>query len=90
MKTIWKYDLKTTDTQNIEMPVDAKILCVQMQYGEPKLWCIVNPQNQKAFRQIRIIGTGHEFEDDFTAKYISTYQLCNGGLIFHVFDEGYE
>ena len=82
---IWKYELKTTDTQYIEMPVSSKLLTVQMQHGVPCLWCLVNEDEYLAEREIRIIGSGHFIENDFNGTYIGTYQMFDGKAIFHVF-----
>jgi hypothetical protein len=87
MKAIWKFNLETTDYQCVEMPLDAEILTVQTQFKEPKLWCLVDTDKPKAFRKIRIIGTGHPIEENFTGKYIATYQLSGGNYVFHVFEE---
>ena len=83
MKQIWKFPLETTDSQKIEMPVDAEILTVQLQNGVPCIWAIVNtdaPTNE--YREILIFGTGHDVENQ--SEYIGTYQL--GCLVFHAFE----
>jgi len=90
MKSIWKYNLETTDIQSVEMPLDAELLSVQTQGGEPQLWCLVDMEEPKALRKIRIIGTGNPIEDGFNSKYIDTYQLKDGNFIFHAFDLGYK
>ena len=85
---IWKYKLETTDTQYIEMPVNAKILSVQVQDGEPCLWCLVDDDNYLVPREIEIIGTGYSIANNFKGIYIGTYQLFEGRGDFHVFDLG--
>jgi len=90
MKAIWKFELNTTDAQSVKMPLDAEILTVQMQNENPCLWCLVDVEKEKAFREIRIIDTGHPIENDFTGKYIGTYQVYGGSGVFHLFDYGYE
>ena len=35
MKSIWKFPLTIADRQEVQMPVGAKALTVQLQYGEP-------------------------------------------------------
>jgi len=83
---IWKYDLVINDEQIIEMPLDAKILTVQMQHGTPKLWVAVIPTNVMINRKIRMAGTGHTI---LTVNgYIGTFQMLGGDLMYHVFDEG--
>lgn len=85
METIYKYQLETTDEQLIEMPIGAEILTVQTQNGTPCIWAKVNTKNANFKYQFRIFGTGHPIESDFRGKYIGTYQLSGGALIFHVY-----
>ena len=87
-KTIWKYELEITDNQNILMPIGAEILTVQMQDGTPCLWALLNPEADIEKRYIEIFGTGHPVSCDLGSarKYISTFQMSNGELVFHVFE----
>ena len=86
METIHKYPLKVKDVQLIEMPAHAEILCVQIQIGIPCLWAKVNPNYGTESRAIYIHGTGHTC-DPRAKKYIGTFQLSGGTLVFHVFEE---
>jgi hypothetical protein len=92
MKTIWKFPLAVADIQAIEMPVGARLLDVQMQRAtgdQVCLWALVDPSNMKCKRWISIHGTGHELPDGIAdAKYVGTFQLVGGSLVFHVFDHG--
>jgi hypothetical protein len=83
MKTIWKFTLKTTDEQVIEMPRGAKLLTVQMQDNRPQLWALVDSVKPNEQRTIATFGTGNPAED---GEYIGTYQMRGGELVFHVFD----
>ena len=87
-KTIWRFELKTTDNQTIEMPVNAEILTVQTQNEIPCIWAFVDPTETKENRFIEIFGTGHEISQDenVNRNYLGTYQLNGGSLIFHVFE----
>ena len=87
-QTIWKYQLLTTEFQFIEMPVGARILCVQMQKGSPFIWATCCPDEKKVTkRKINTYGTGQTIEDgDFLQQYIGTYQMAGGSLVFHVFE----
>lgn len=82
--TIWKFPIKTTDTQRVEMPVGTKLLDVQVQGDTPCLWGLVDPGAQKIARLIRVFGTGHGINGD-PGEYVGTYQLLEGRLVFHVF-----
>ncbi|HLE86824.1 MAG TPA: hypothetical protein VI727_04105 [Candidatus Brocadiaceae bacterium] len=86
MKTIWKYNLEVVDDQLLEIPIEAEILDVQMQYGSPQLWAVVTPELQKETRHIRIHGTGHRVSTVDNLKYISTFQMEGGSLVFHAFE----
>ena len=85
MKTIWKYELKTTDVQEIEMPKNSKILCVHVQNGIPCIWCFVDTEKPISSITIRTFGTGHEFDHSKYIEYVGTYQLFDGNGVFHVF-----
>lgn len=84
MKMIWKFRLKMVDRQGVMMPGGAKILCIQVQHGEPQLWALVDPEAVGEVRTFAIYGTGHVI--DGAGEYLDTYQLHGGGLIFHVFE----
>jgi len=85
-KTIWKYELKFTDNQEIEMPCSADdILTVQMRNARPCLWAIVDPEAKKQTIMIKTIRTGNPLDDLILIleRYLGTYQT--GGLVYHVF-----
>lgn len=85
-KTIWKYRLKVTDEQLLEMPIGAEILTVQVQDGEPCLWALVDPDAVRENRKIYIFGTGNPLLNSISIlKYISTFQQLSGKLVWHVF-----
>lgn len=85
--TIYKYPLDTKDTNILELPKGAQILTVQTQNNIPCIWALVNDkETEKESRFINTFGTGHPI-DSSPRKYIGTYQLHNGALVFHVFEE---
>ena len=88
MRTIWKFPLETQDRQFVPMPAGATLLSVQCQHDAPQLWALVD-QNPNAFlveRRINIYGTGHPVTEG--GIFVGTYQLMDGALVFHVFDQG--
>jgi len=89
MKKIFKYPLKTTDTQEIIIPRESEILCVQTQNDTPCLWALVSVDGLLAQESRTIItyGTGHPITDSKKLKYLGTYQLQNGFLVFHLFEK---
>lgn len=84
-KTIWKYPLRP-DTCGMRLPEDAEILCVQTQAGEPFLWVLLDENKPLISRQVFVYGTGHPVLDT-PQRYIGTFQLHAGELVFHVFEE---
>lgn len=87
-KTIWKFPLQVADRQSIKMPIGAEILTVQTQNEEPCLWALVDPKAETESRYIEIFGTGHKvcYDMGVSRKYISTFQMGDGRLVFHVFE----
>lgn len=92
MITIYKYPLIVTDEQEISMPLGAEILTVQTQNGIPCLWAKVDTSRPVDVRGIQMYGTGHPMEsgagEGEVGKYVGTFQLHGGSLVFHVFDRG--
>lgn len=91
MKTIYKYNITSDDEQRIEMPAIAQVLTVQCQNGHPRIWVAVDPDSPTLVRRFRLVGTGHAFDTpDGVIRYVGTFQLYGGDLVFHLFDLGYE
>jgi hypothetical protein len=82
---IFKYSLEVTDVQDVSLPSGAEVLCVQTQYGVPCVWAKVDPKAPEAYRRFFIYGTGHPVRDA-AMKYVGTFQLNGGDLVFHVFE----
>lgn len=87
MKTIWKYILEMRDDLAVEMPVGAELLAVQLQGGAPCLWALVDPSLHKEVRYFRLAGTGHRISADEKLKYVGTFQMHGGTLVFHLFEK---
>lgn len=85
---IFKYTLALIDAQDIYLPSSAQILTIQTQYETPQLWALVDPDVVVSqARTILIFGAGNEITEDIQRlKYISTFQLARGRLIFHAFE----
>lgn len=84
MRTVRKYPI-TPGQFTIEMPRNAKILCIQVQGCSPQMWAKVDP-NETVIesRNFEAISTGMEFMP--TGDYVGTFQLMGGSLVFHVFE----
>jgi hypothetical protein len=85
---IWKYRINTGKDQKyqvIEMPRGAQVLCVQTQYrDQPQVWALVEPDNEVEDRSFVLVGTGWEVEPGL--RYIGTFQINQGALVFHLFE----
>jgi hypothetical protein len=85
--TVWKFPLEITDEQEIDIPAHAQLLDAQMQNGQLCLWALCNVNNPSVKRKIFIFGTGHKIDFSEVGSYVSTFQMENGELVFHVFDQ---
>jgi len=86
MKTIFKYQLVVEDSQTIKIPKGGDILSLQVQHGIPCLWILVDTeQKEKESRVFEMYGTGHIIHD-YNKKYIGTFIIRKGLLVFHVFE----
>ncbi len=86
MRTIWKFELEITDEQKISMPKNAKILSVQAQHDRPCVWAIVDDKEILEDRFFIIHGAGHPCNGGFS-KFIGTFQVHSGRLVFHLFEK---
>ena len=82
---IWKYPVPVTDEFEVQLPIGAKFLDVQMQYAAPQMWFLVNTEHRKEARQFTCVGTGHVVEGVDKLKFLGTFQP-NHGLVFHLFE----
>jgi hypothetical protein len=85
MNSIWKWTL-TPGRTDLHMPADAQVLTVQMQGGQPQLWARVDPAKPKEWRTFDVYGTGHSMPDDPRMRYVATFQMDGGALVWHVFE----
>lgn len=81
-KEIWKYTIDGIMNE-IKMPMDAQVLTVQIQNGQPQIWALVNPQNETEIRTFTIVGTGNPF-DSTNTKYVGTFQDVL--FVWHLFE----
>lgn len=83
---IWKWSLTVTDIQSVSMPAGAKLLTVQVQGMNPQIWALCDEAETTIEpRRIAIYGTGNPMPAD-PGKYIATFQLNDGELVFHAFE----
>jgi tRNA U55 pseudouridine synthase TruB len=83
---IWKYPIpKVIDEFTIEMPQDAKVLCVQKQKGISCIWVKTSGKELLEKRRFAIIGTGNPFDAEGLV-YVGTWQEWEGLLVWHLFE----
>lgn len=85
---IFKYSIEIVDTQSLAFPRAAIILSVQVQNGRPQIWALVDPGAPVVPRKFALRGTGHDATGMGWAKFIGTFQMHGGDLVFHLFDLG--
>lgn len=85
MKTIYKYQIKVQDNMVIEMPKNAEVLTLQTQNFDPFIWVLVDTANPTEQRHFRLVGTGHSMNNE-SVKYIGTFQMRGGAIVFHLFE----
>ena len=85
MRTVYKYELIIDDYIEISTHRGAETLTVQMQENTICLWMLVDPSLPEEKRTFRMAGTGHPISES-RLKYVGTFQLLNGKLIFHLFE----
>ena len=87
MKTIYKYTLiEGVIEQELLVQKGVKILAVQAQHNQPRLWALVDPQEAET-ETLRLVtrGTGHRHDDWDNLKYLGSYQTERGTFVGHVF-----
>lgn len=84
---IHKQPLELVGIQTLWMPTRAEVLCVQLQRGEPCVWYRTPVEEKSYLRAFHTYGTGHPLPTNVALRYVGTYQLEGGALVFHVFEE---
>jgi len=87
MNTIYKYTLKVTPIQMLDLPLYSKILSVESQDEDIVLYAMVDTEQAKKWvTMIRIYGTGFQLTKDIDEfNFLGTVKLDEGKLMFHVF-----
>ena len=87
MDTIFKYPIPVNNRFSLKLPKGAEILTVQEQQDNPKIWALVNSENETETRNFVLVGTGYSIEEKDSLNYIGTFQLLNGRFIGHLFEK---
>ena len=85
MLTIHKYQFEISGRVEIEMPVGASVLTIQLQDDKPTVWAMVETTYSMEARVFRIYGTGHKLDMFATeGRYLGTIQ--ESGFAWHIFE----
>jgi len=91
MKTIYKYSIPLISAEfDMELPVGAIILSLQIQGGIPCVWAMIDKDADKEQRHFRFYATGYpigKIPKDLSLHYIGTVQ-ASGGVVWHLFEMG--
>jgi hypothetical protein len=83
---IFKYPLAVSEYQSIQMPRGAQVLSLQVQGRGPQMWALVEENQPLTDRGFITVGTGHVVPSH-AGRFVGTYQIQGGALVFHVFEE---
>ena len=90
--TIYKYRIKLEDEFYIDLPIGYEILTVDTQHNgsckeQPNIWVRVNSDNVVVPTRFFVLGTGFRIDDEGDMRYVGTFQMRSGDLVFHLFVE---
>lgn len=91
MSQIWKYRIDPQPgppgadyaTAEITMPLDAQILHLDLQDGQPTIWARVNTHASVKRKGFYVVPTGVDLPEYHLGAYVGTWQ--KDGLVWHVF-----
>lgn len=86
-KKIFKYELKLVEEQKVEMPISAKIIHIDVQFGVICVWVIVDPLVDVYHkRTFHIVGTGHDMPKTEELTHIGSVLMKTGLFVWHIFE----
>jgi hypothetical protein len=85
---VWKYEIEILGYVERELPKGARIIAVDVQYGKPCMWALVDPEARGEIRRFYLLGTGHEINDDDSERlrHLGTFMLDDGAFVGHLFE----
>ena len=86
VKTIYKYEIPFDDEFKVNLPTGAEIVSVQSQHNTPHMWCIVETTAPTRPTSFILHGTGHPM-NGHEGKHLASFQINNGSLVFHLFED---
>jgi hypothetical protein len=83
---VWKFPIPIEDEFALRMPRDAELLFVATQNEQGCLWArvITDDRVGTVERRFLLRGTGHDVDRD--CKYVGSFMLRGGAIIFHLFE----
>jgi hypothetical protein len=82
---VWKFEVEP-DEFELAMPRGARVLSVGMQRERVQMWALVDPSAPVEQRRFRMAGTGHPIKDPEELRFVGTFQVHGGALVFHLFE----
>jgi len=87
MKTIWKFKLNITESQEIKVPEGTQILSAGIDpEGSLCVWGVVDTENALTDRFIYIVGTGNPIDRVFFNDYTFIGSVLMQPFVWHVFE----
>ena len=82
---VFKYAVRETDFQTVNLPVGSKILKIGNQNGSMQLWAMVNSREpNKLPLELAIVGTGNVTEISFE-NYVHYDTIILGAFVWHIY-----
>ena len=86
MKTVFKYPIKGTPKEEIDLPHGAQLLTARYRGSQLFIWARVDPQAENEKRDIYVVGTGEAIEVS-GLYYVATVERPNTSFIHHIFSK---
>lgn len=82
---VWKYEVKGTRKQIIEMPKNSEVLTVETVRNKVVLYAMVDTNAELVKREIIVEKTGWDLFLGREGKYLGTFKNKSESLVFHIF-----
>lgn len=88
MKTIYKYLIPHQGELTYTIPKTAQFLKIMVQNGKPRMWWLVDSESELTDVKFAVHGTGQDLGDMAEYRYLDSFMLLGGDLVFHMFQIG--
>lgn len=86
MKVVYKYPITRSTTFSLSLPLNSKIIHVDVQNDEAYFWALVDPNLPVVMRSFLLVGTGHQIIPD-NVEHRGTFLVSGGIFVFHLFEQ---